>query len=286
MATSDRADLVVSLDPALQERVERAAEREGVDVGAWVTGVLRAAADSVHVPTEVHDPDRALRPEDLPDLRGATYRADRGAVRDLLVGRDPGALLQHAGQALLAVGREGLEEVAGVVERGLRERGDRGDEELADLLDGRTAGTTQRQAHLDLEEVSTLLDDDSGGWLDLHTGETWTASLLDGLTDEERPDLDEPDRFVYLDGEGARVRWHDRRDFAERLRPGAVRGRLLDALDGRGAFGRFSRALDDDLVPAWRAFQAERALGRTRAALADVGVVALPPQRDAAGAAC
>jgi hypothetical protein len=46
---------------------------------------------------------------------------------------------------------------------------------------------------------------------------------------------------------------------------------LLDAIDGRGAFSRFRRVLDEhpETLPGWYAVRAERRAGRARAWLAD-----------------
>ena len=63
------------------------------------------------------------------------------------------------------------------------------------------------------------------------------------------------------------------RDFAEIL-PEPDDQRLRDAIEGRGAFGRFRRQLDsagEDVRDQWLAFREERALGRTRAWLAAEG---------------
>ncbi|HEU0103289.1 MAG TPA: hypothetical protein VFR07_13305 [Mycobacteriales bacterium] len=215
---------------------------------------------------------------DLREVRGAAYRADRDAVRRLLVGADPRNLLQHAGDALLAVGVDGLEDAARTVVQGLRARDWPGDEELAAALDARLGGPAPalRRLPVDLDEVGVLLGG-TGGWLDLRTGSTWPAELWDDLGNDEHPDLeDDPDRWLHAPEEGAGERWRDRRDFAGDLPSGALRDRLLDA---RGAFRRFSRELDgnDDLLAAWRAYGDERVRGRARALLADAGLLALPP---------
>lgn len=225
-------------------------------------------------------PPRALHPRELPDLRGATARRDRDAVRALLVDRDPGPLLQHAGDALLAVGLDGFEDVAREVERRLRARDDAGDAELADALAGRLSAAPPmlRPVPVDLDGVAELMSgdprQDRGGWIDLHTGETWPTEVLDAVDDGIRPDIDgQPERWLHVRCEGSRETWLDRRDFAAGLRPGRLRDRLLDALEGRGAFGRFSRVLDDepDVLTEWRAFGAERERGRARALLAAEG---------------
>jgi hypothetical protein len=207
-------------------------------------------------------------------------------VRDLLDGRDPGPLLQHAGDALLAVGAEALPEISRDVQRRLRERGDDGDAELADALGAALGGTAPllRPAVVDLEAVADLMSgdpaNDRGGWVDLETGDTWPAENLDALDEDDRPDFDrEPDRWLFVDCEGPRKTWQDRYDFAAALRPGPLRERLLAALEGRGAFRRFASVLDrePELLTEWRAFGAERERGRARALLAANGYSPVVP---------
>ncbi len=226
-----------------------------------------------------------LRGAELPALRSAALRADRAAVRELLGGKHPLALLQHAGDALLAVGVDGLEDLARDVEQRLRERRYDGDRELADMLACRLGGRAPmlRAVRADLDQVADLmggnLEHDVGGWLDLETGECWPQAMLDVVEDELRPDIDgEPDRWLFVDCEGSRDRWQDRYDFAEGLRPGRLRDRLLDGLEGRGAFGRFSRALNDEpeVLEEWRAFSSERERGRARALIVSCGYLPLP----------
>jgi hypothetical protein len=225
-----------------------------------------------------------LRADDLPALRGATARADREAVRALLTGKDPTALLQHAGSALLAVGVDGLEDLARDVLQRLQGRGDDGDDVLALALAARLGGPQPllRPVRTDLEQVADLLAGDlvhgQGGWIDLRTGEAWPEVAIESLDEDERPAVDEPDRWLHVQNEGSRDRWNDRHEFAERLRPGPLRDGLLEALEGRGAFGRFARALDGEpaVLTEWRAFSAEREVGRARAALASFGYLALP----------
>jgi hypothetical protein len=227
---------------------------------------------------------RRLGGDDLRALRGAAVGADREAVRELLAGTDPTLLLQHAGTALLAVGVGGLEDVVRDVVGRLTARGDDGDDVLALALTARLGGPQPllRPVRTDLEQVADLLAGDpvhgQGGYVDLTTGEVWPQVALENLDEDERPDLDDPDRWLYIHNESSHDRWNDRHEFAERLRPGPLRDGLLDALEGRGAFGRFARALDREpaLLAEWRAFSAEREVGRARATLAAFGYLALP----------
>lgn len=221
-----------------------------------------------------------LHGRDLPELRGATARRDREAVGSLLAGRDPGVLLQHAGEALLAVGPDALPDLARDVEARLRARGGDGDEELADALAARLGGTVPflRPVPVSLDEVADLMSGDpardTGGWIDLRTGETRAESSLDWMDRDERPDFDEePDRWLFVDCEGSRETWRDRHDFASGLPDGAFRDRLLAALEGRGAFRRFAATLEDEpeIRAEWFAFGDERQHGRARALLAARG---------------
>jgi len=115
---------------------------------------------------------------------------------------------------------------------------------------------------------------DSGGWLDLLTGETWSDDTLTVLDEDARPDIDaDPDRWCFVHCEGSRATWRDRHDFASGLPVGRLATACSTPWEGRGAFGRFSRALDDarDTLVEWRAFGAERQRGRARALLASRG---------------
>lgn len=226
-----------------------------------------------------------LTGDDLTPLRGIARRADRAALVELLTGREPDLLLQHVGDALLAVDVEGLADTARDVERRLRARDEQGDVELADAIAMRLAGGTPpgRRVRADLDQVADLVSGDAeretGGWLDVETGDCLPDSAYDVMDEEFRPDVDDDARWVWLDCEGSRERWQDRHEFASTLRAGQPRDALLLALHGSGAFSRFRRVLDDEpeLLAEWRAFSAERDRGRARAALARRGLVAEVP---------
>jgi hypothetical protein len=99
------------------------------------------------------------------------------------------------------------------------------------------------------------------------------------MNEEFRPDVEDERTEVWLDSAGSRSRWRDRYEFAQRLRPGLLRDRLLVALDGSEAFRRFARVMDrePDLLAECRRFSAERQRGRARAALLRNGYVPMPP---------
>jgi Uncharacterised protein family (UPF0158) len=121
-----------------------------------------------------------------------------------------------------------------------------------------------------------------GGILDCETGDAWPEAVVDDWTEDDPPDPDhDPDRYLFIPNEGSREAWEDMRDFALDVEDEQVRERLLDAIDGRGAFSRFRRVLDrhDDLRARWYAYSAETRAGRAREWLAGEGYVALPPQR-------
>lgn len=226
-----------------------------------------------------------LTGDDLTTLRGIGRRADRPGLLELLEGKDPDLLLQHAGEALLAVGVDGTETVhRDLIER-LRTRDDIGDAELADLLASRLDGPVPfgRPVRADLDQVADLVSGDAqretGGWLDVQTGDCISEMDWDAIEEELRPDIDDDRRWVWVDCTGSRARWRDRHEFASALRAGPFRDSLLVALDGSGAFRRFSRTLDrePEALTEWRAFSAEREHGRARNALALLGHLAVPP---------
>jgi hypothetical protein len=251
-------------------------------------------------------PDRAH--PDLMDLLGVPAVADTGwdtetfhALRAgkgtvfLLASRPLEPVLQHAGPALLAelaAGSPGAKPAAQRCAQGLHERSWEGDEQLA--LELRHALGEQVSAGeygvpawpldstgVDLAELAGHLDGDPGqgrGVIDLQTGMVWPPGISDydydppPELDQDSADYDE-DRWLFFSpesGEGYR----DMLDFTGHVNHEQLRQRLLDALDGRGAFRRFRDVLrggHDDAVTRWQIFSQERALGRARAWLAQHG---------------
>jgi hypothetical protein len=209
------------------------------------------------------------------------YRGDGVAVVRLL-GTDGAASLQLAGDGVaiaLAQQVDGARRLAVACIASLRERDWIGDAELADQLDG-LAGTGPtsllRPLPVDLEELSEILEGDpltAGGALDLHTGEVWHRSVVEDGGDVEAPDLDDADRFRWVDGD-SRDGYRDMADFIDTLPDQRLGDRLSHAIRGRGAFRRFADTLrreSEDELSRWFDFAGERKRGRARAWLADVG---------------
>ncbi|GCB43764.1 hypothetical protein SNL152K_1049 [Streptomyces sp. NL15-2K] len=161
----------------------------------------------------------------------------------------------------------------------LQERGFRGDEELADRLRaamGDAAIPLLRPLAVDLEMLAMLLEGDpveSGGRIDLSTGECWPA-----FTDESEPgsgieEADDPERWLYAPALGSRAGYRDMELFIDGLGDVALAERLRIATTGRGAFRRFKDVLARD-ERAWRRYHRlsdERQRGRTRAWLVEEG---------------
>src|ERR1700758_1436635 len=121
-------------------------------------------------------------------LGGAGYRGDGAVVVELVRGRLTDDVLQLAGDGLLAalaMGAEGVAELAAECATKLRERGWEGDEELADQLEaglGRAPRPLLRPLAVDLEELAGLLEGDpayGGRRIDRKTGDLWPSGFDD-----------------------------------------------------------------------------------------------------------
>ncbi|HEX8832309.1 MAG TPA: UPF0158 family protein [Longimicrobium sp.] len=102
-------------------------------------------------------------------------------------------------------------------------------------------------------------------FLDLQTGEVipapWGAftssepeyAELEAMSEDET-------RYRLIEPVPSRQGWGWMEDFAEDVTDAVARTRLLDAIEGSGAFGRFKRVLSSypDLREAWFRFQEER----------------------------
>ena len=227
---------------------------------------------------------------DLQALRIAVYEGDHSSLVRILGGAVRPDVLQLAGDALAAAAAvevAGAEELAGAWGDALRERGWAGDEELAAELDaamGRRPAPPGRPLPVDLDELSALLEaslGEEGGRIDLETGEVWHASTIAYFAEEEPeqvPDLEDPDRWLYVGPEGSDEGYRDMEDFIGRVDNPDRADRLGIAIDGRGAFRRFkdtiSRWPDDQ--ERWYRFSDERRRGRARQWLSFAGYRVAP----------
>lgn len=216
------------------------------------------------------------------ELRGACYRRDANGIVEALRGRPINDVLQMAGDGLLvALDQHAPEaaELAAECETALRTRDWQGDEELADQLSaalGHGPTPMLRPLKIDLEEVAELLEGDpteGGGWIDLDTGVGWPESIdfeEAGLCDD---DLDDPDRWLQVPGEGSHHGYRDMELFIATIDDPTIADRLDIAISGKGAFRRFKDVLSrwpDELQRYFR-FSEERKRGRARAWLAAQG---------------
>ena len=123
---------------------------------------------------------------------------------------------------------------------------------------------------------------EEGGRIDLETGEVWPASTIEYFAEQEpeqAPDLEDPDRWLYVGPEGSDEGYRDMEDFIGRVdNPEGPTDRLGIAIDGRGAFRRFkdtiSRWPDDQ--ERWYRFSDERRRGRARQWLSFAGYRVAP----------
>jgi hypothetical protein len=221
-------------------------------------------------------------------LGSAIYREDGPAVVAILSGRSPGLLLQHAGTALLvalAQHAEGAADLVPALVNALHERDEDGNDVLAEQLTAATTGppTGRDAVPADLEMLAEVLEGDPayglGGALDLSTGQAWPQAVLENEPDDETIDLEDDQRWLSVPHVGSREAWWDMRAFVDTITDISLAQRLDDAIEGRGAFSRFRRVMDQhpDRMPGWFAFRDERRIGRARSWLADAGYDALPP---------
>jgi uncharacterized protein YciI len=211
----------------------------------------------------------------------------------VLASRPLEPVLQHAGQALLvelSAASPGARSCAQRCADGLRERSWEGDEQLNlelrhALGEQVTAGEfgipawPLETAPVNLADLAEYLDGDPAqgyGMVDLQTGVVWPPGIMDydppPELDQESAGYDE-DRWLSFSPESGDG-YRDMLNFTDYVNHEQLRQRLLDALDGRGAFRRFRDILHsgpDQVLTSWHIFSQERALGRARSWLAHYG---------------
>ena len=229
-------------------------------------------------------------------LRGALARRDGATALALCRTRWPVEVAQLSGPGLvLAIAQDhedALQLLIGLIDD-LRGRVDEGAIELSLQLEA-AAGQlldpvavrqllgddlavddeppTRTVVPVGLDELSTHLEGDGfgdgTGWrLSVTTGQIWSDDPMGDSGIEPPEDWDDDGAWLEIRPLGGRAGWQDMSDFAGDLEDGELGERLLDAIDGKGAFGRFRRILDDEdeARDAWRVFKEQRQLGRARA---------------------
>jgi hypothetical protein len=237
---------------------------------------------------EVYGGRRPPAPLPLVDLRSVRVAGHEGsakALTDAISGVRLDPALQQVGTVLLGMWRAGsaadrrtLGPYAAALLTRLRFRRFEGDdildEELLAALQGRQLDGDV--IAVDLDELTTDMgsrSEEPGAYVNSRTGEVVPAFLTSEANVGEDAVVDvESEEWLYLVDEGE-YGWSDMAQFVETLPAGGVRDRLADAIEGRGAFSRFRRALDDaDLGGEWHAFSDDRTWGRARAELARLGI--------------
>jgi hypothetical protein len=228
--------------------------------------------------------DGAVRDLDLREVRAAIATQDADRFLAALEGCDVDDVLQQVGAGIsmaLEHRRSQAESVALSIVNRLTWRDLPGDQVLAeDLLASlRRDPPPGRGLPVDLELLGSEIEGDVrqslGGYLDLRTGDVLSDLLLDsGWSGEVTVDVeDDPDRWLRFDRTGSRESWRDMVDFAARQRDQALRSRLEQAVEGKGAFRRFRQVLHDEgLADRWSAFADDRLIGRAREFLAEHGI--------------
>ncbi len=215
-------------------------------------------------------------------LRGALHTQDGVALLAALRRGPVREVLQLAGDGVAGAAAQGLPgaaEMAALFLGALQERGSQGDEELADRLRaaaGDAAIPLLRPLAVDLEMLAMLLEGDpaeSGGRIDLSTGECWPAFTDELGPGPEAEEDDDPERWLYVPALGSRAGYRDMELFIEEMEDAALADRLRIAIGGRGAFRRFKAVLagDERSWSRYHRFRDERQRGRARVWLAEEG---------------
>ena len=232
---------------------------------------------------------------ELQALRAAMHRRDGEALVAALGEQVPDDVLQLVGDALAAAAADvvpGTGELAAQCVSALRERGWRGDEELAIELDaalGRRPPLQGKGLPVDLEELADVLEaglGEEGGAIDLSTGEVWPPPAIDYAreTADDEPDFEDEERWLWVPAEGSHAGYADMEHFIASVSDPRRAERLDRAIHGRGAFRRFKDVVSDwpEEQERWFRFSGERRRGRARAWLSDAGYrpVAVTMRRD------
>jgi hypothetical protein len=224
-------------------------------------------------------------------VRSLLYRGEGRALADFVQpALRPDGPLQLVGDGLLVAlsqGVAGATDLAAACAASLRDRGWRGDHELAAHLDAGPAPAPRlRPLPVALDELADVLESDvvhSGGRIDLLTGEIWREGDVEyaETMGEHTSDHRDPERWLVAEHLGPGESHVDMELFVEREADPERAELLADALLGGGARGPEGAVLDrwTDDVDRWHMFSDDRRRGRARAWLASAGYCAAPPER-------
>lgn len=144
-----------------------------------------------------------------------------------------------------------------------------------------------RMLQVDIDELADAFtvnqNEGQEGFLNVKDGSVYIRFPLAG--DDFAPeDLDDPDTWVHVPSMEAREQFRIMEDFARDAADPDYRQDLLEALDGKGAFSRFRRAVSvrRDLEQAWYDFRSRRVEEEARQWLASIGLEAPPSKRRSA----
>ena len=215
-------------------------------------------------------------------LRVAVAGGDGAGIVELCSGELPVDCLQAIGSALLRIAPD-IAGAAEVTDRCVALLGGRewqGDAELVSELhahQGSEPPLALTVVPVDLEELGEVFNDSGGaegGLVDLETGSTWSAEVLENARDsdiDDVPDKGDGTRWleVWPEGHGSR----DLTAFVATLDDPEVAAQLQRTLERKGAFRRFRQELDrwPHEASRWHAFRDDRTVGRARSWLADEG---------------
>jgi hypothetical protein len=144
---------------------------------------------------------------------------------------------------------------------------------------GRRAAPPGTPLPVGLEKLSELLEaslGEEGGRVDSETGEVWRASTVEYFAErepEKAPDLEDPNRWLYVGPEGSDEGYRDMEDLVATVDDAGRADRLGIAIDGRGAFRRVKDTISrwPDEQERWYRFSDERRKGRARQWLSFAG---------------
>ena len=174
---------------------------------------------------------------------------------------------------------QGARFLVDALERGITHEAFVEEEERAEMGIRKGSSTGRKQLPVDMDELGWALEDHEPGhcwYLDKETGDVVLVQDDgdDDLLPVPRDELVESNRFVLVEPEETQVAYRDMEEFIATVGNERLRDRLADAIAGKGAFGRFKRALAEDPAERdrWFAFQNSRLENRTHEWLARQGI--------------